>query len=112
MYKRHRIIYALLIKDPGDFEIDHVNGQPGDDRIENLRLADRKQNMYNTRRYSNGKSGHKGVCWHRVTSRWVAQIRLPEGRVKHLGLFTSKDDAIAAYRQAALELHGEFARFT
>jgi hypothetical protein len=112
IYFRHRLIYALLIKDPGDLEIDHINGIPGDDRIENLRLADRRSNHYNRSRYSNNTSGHKGVNWDASSSRWRARIRLPNGRSKHLGLFTSLSEAADAYRQAALQLHGEFACFS
>lgn len=111
-YRRHRVVYAYFYGDPGRLVIDHINGVKGDDRVENLRLATRRQNKYNVRCTVSNSSGYKGVSWSKYNSKWVAQIRLIDGRKKNLGFFVHKSDAIAAYRQAAIQIHGEFACFT
>lgn len=89
--------------------IDHVNGVPGDDRIENLRPATRSQNMGNRKLNANSRSGLKGVQWRERDSKWRARITL-NGRQKELGLFDTAEKAHAAYLEAARLLHGEFAR--
>ena len=89
-------------------QVDHRNRNKSDNRRDNLRLATHEQNSQNQDR--KGKS--KGVAFvkKRPTSpgRWRARIR-SNGQLYHLGYFTSKDDAIAAYNEAARRLFGEFA---
>ena len=98
-----------VLRPPAGFETDHINGNKLDNRLCNLRIATRDQNMYNKRAYKNNTSGYKGVCWKKENERWVAQINIGRKRVC-LGYF---DDAIAAaqaYDAAASEHYGEFAR--
>src|ERR1039457_2930911 len=105
--KMHRLILDLLGK-PW-IEIDHRNRNGLDNQRSNLRRACRKQNMGNRRKNDNNTSGIKGVHWHKVGGAWCAKIgRL--GKRIHLGLFHTKREAAAAYRQAAKEYFGEFAR--
>jgi hypothetical protein len=89
--------------------VDHENGNGLDNRRANLRPASHGQNMGNKRRYRNNASGFKGVSWHRVSGRWVAQASIA-GKRCHLGLFDNPIDAALAYDAAALEAYGEFAR--
>lgn len=103
-YKAHRVAWAIHY---GVWPrmIDHINGDPKDNRIANLREATPRQNQYNR----GGQSGFKGVCWHKRAQRWQAQIATPDGR-KFLGMFDTEAEAAAAYDRAALLAHGEFAR--
>jgi len=106
-YKRHRIVWCLFNGDPGELEIDHVNGKKGDDRIENLRLATRTQNQYNRPALAHNKSGYKGVS--PVSGgRWKAQITIPSGRRVHIGTYLTPEAAAGAYEKAAKGLHAEF----
>jgi hypothetical protein len=109
-YRRHRLVWAYFHNDPGDLEIDHVNRIKGDDRIENLRQASRRQNSYNTI-YSTNKSGCPGVCWHKRDKRWRVSIR-KNGVNFHLGYFSDIEKAKQAYRKASLKLHQEFSAFS
>jgi hypothetical protein len=75
--------------------IDHVNGCRDDNRVENLRAASHSDNMRNSRRPANNTSGFAGVSYKRQTNRWVAYILVGKTR-KHLGYFSSKEEAHAA----------------
>lgn len=90
--------------------LDHVNGKPGDNRIENLREATTSQNAANKRISSKNKSGRKGVSLCPQTQKWFVQIRV-NGRNMALGRYDKLEDAAAAYRTAAVKWFGEFARF-
>lgn len=95
--------------------IDHVNGDRTDDRIENLRLATSSQNAMNQGRNSRNTTGFKGVAVVNIAgepTRYRAVIR-PGGKGAKrlfLGTFDTPEEAHEAYRKAAEELHGEFAR--
>jgi hypothetical protein len=88
---------------------DHVNGDGLDNRRANLRLATSGQNSLNRRNRYDCTSGAKGVCRHKATGKWRAQI-MSDGKYYHLGLFDSVEEASAAYVNASKSLHGEFGR--
>jgi hypothetical protein len=95
--------------DPAGLEIDHIDGNRANDRIENLRLATRQQQQWNVGSTARNTSGTKGVSFYRRLKLWRADIMI-DGRKKCLGYFKEKQAAAAAYRQAALEIHGQFAK--
>lgn len=95
--------------DPGKFEIDHIDGDRANDRIENLRLATRNQQQWNIGITKKNTSGVKGVSFYKRLNMWRADIRV-YGRQKTLGYFKEKTEAIAAYHSAALAMHGQFAK--
>jgi len=60
-YKAHRIVYALFNGRFPDGEIDHINRNRGDNRIENLRVVSRVENVRNTTKKINKDTGVVGV---------------------------------------------------
>lgn len=89
--------------------VDHVNGNKLDNRRCNLRIASSNQNYWNRRKPgSQASSKLKGVTWHAQCGKWQAAISI-NGRSRYLGLFSSENDAHAAYATAAKQLHGQFA---
>ena len=88
-------------------QVDHVNGDGLDNRRQNLRLATAHQN--NRNRAPGGSLGYKGVTLTKATGRYRAVIRV-EGQLKHLGYFTTPEQAALAYNSAARAFFGEFAR--
>ncbi len=103
----HRIVWAIHYGVfPGEI-IDHINCDPSDNRIENLRLATLSQNGANRRRHKNSKSPYKGICF--VNGRWVARIRV-DGKRYHLGYFATPEEAHSAYISEAEKRFGPFAR--
>jgi hypothetical protein len=91
---------------PSD-EIDHINGDRADNRIANLREANRTQNLYNTVCKSNSRSGLKGAFYDSSRGAWFSSIRLNGKRV-HLGMFDSAESAHAAYCEVANNAHGSY----
>lgn len=106
----HRVIWALAYGEWPTDQIDHINGDPSDNRLTNLRLATHSQNMANRRPNANSKhSAFKGVCKALKTGHWTAQINT--GGVQcHLGSFETEEDAARAYDAAAVSRYGEYAR--
>jgi hypothetical protein len=88
-------------------DVDHIDGNPSNNAIVNLREATRSQNLQNKRSRSNTSSGLKGVTWQ--GRKWVARIKR-DGRNDYLGSFKTAEEAHAAYCAAAREAYGEFAR--
>jgi hypothetical protein len=107
-YLEHRIIF-LMYHGYLPPMVDHINQVVDDNRIENLRAADKHTNQYNTPAKSWG-CGLKGVCFDKSRNAWVTSIRVFKKRL-YLGRFNTPEEAHEAYKAAALKYHGEFARF-
>jgi hypothetical protein len=99
----HRVILGLS---PGQFA-DHIDGDGLNNQRSNLRVATRDQNRRNTGLMKSNRSGFKGVYFKPRIGKWIASIK--DGRTKHLGCFSTPEEAAKAYDAAALKLHGEFA---
>jgi hypothetical protein len=106
-YKAHRLAWKIHYGvDPEGF-IDHVNQDKSDNRICNLRLASKSQNMMNRPSQKNNKLGVKGVHWDSANKKYIAQIKTPDGYV-WLGRFKDLDSARNSYIEAAKAHHGDF----
>ena len=86
--------------------VDHIDGNPLNNKIENLREATAAQNSWN-QKFKGSASGFKGVTWNKQDKKWQPQIRA-NGKRFYLNKFTNLDDAIVAYQDAAAKLHGEY----
>lgn len=91
--------------------VDHIDGDPSNNRIENLRECTNAQNQYNGPRKCHNRSGHKGVVFHPRCPRkpWQAKIA-KAGKVFSLGYYPTREEAAAAYAAGAEKHAGEFAR--
>ena len=99
---------ALMQPGPG-CEVDHEDGNGLNNQRSNLRSATRAENQWNVRLRRDNTSGVKGVTWDRQAGKWLVRIRVNGKRI-NLGHFGDLDDAAAAYAEAALVYHGDFAR--
>jgi hypothetical protein len=109
LYLEHCVIWALVTGAWPTEQIDHRYGNRANNKFRELREATHAQNSWNSRRRSDNTSGIKGVSWYARHSKWQAQIRT-NYHYQHLGYFTSKVEAAAAYANAAQQAFGEFAR--
>lgn len=106
-FKAHRIAWALHYGRWPSPRLDHINLDKIDNRISNLREATTSQNRANSL-VCGSKSGLRGVFL--ITDR---PLRKPWGaRIKsrHLGYFSTAEEAAAAYQKAALATFGDFHR--
>lgn len=105
-YRTHRIIFWMHHGHMPQ-QLDHINLDKSDNRIENLRECTTKQNAAN--RKPRSKTGFKGVSLsNKGYQRYRAQIK-PDGKNIFLGCFPTKEDAAYAYDKAAIQYFGEFA---
>jgi hypothetical protein len=111
MYFAHRLAFLIMTGRWPKHIIDHKNGRTGDNRWHKIRDVTPSQSSQNRGPQSNNKCGYKGVYWYKEKRKWSAFVGTKEAGTRYLGLFSTKKAAIIAYRQAAKNLHGEFARF-
>ena len=99
-YLEHRVIWEKHNgKIPKGLEIDHINHDRLDNRIENLRLVTKQENQRNAKRRIDNTSGVTGVVWRNENKRWYAQIGI-DGKNIHLGCFSEFSDAVNARKNA------------
>jgi len=109
LLKAHRLAWFFETEQWPEQQIDHINGDPSDNRIANLREASNAQNSYNRGANKNNTSGHKGAYWDKPRGKWRAQMMLDKKTV-FLGHYDNVEDAAKAYKRAAQEAHGPFAK--
>jgi hypothetical protein len=101
--KAHRVAWAMHYGEWPKGDIDHINGQPADNRICNLRDVPHKINNRNNKKNKNNTSGVCGV-YRMQSGRWQAKIMV-DGKYIPLGTFETKEAAASA-RRIADQAHG------
>lgn len=105
----HRVVWAIVHGQWPDEDVDHINGDRADNRISNLRAANRTQNNMNSGRRSDNTSGYRGVYFSKQQGQWHARVHFNRKAV-HVGFFDTAEAAHIAYCEAAKKYHGEFVR--
>lgn len=102
--KLHR--YLLGLTDAKD-TVDHIDGDPFNNRRSNLRICSTTENSKNNKLKSNNSSGYQGV---RKTPNNTFSVRIMVSRKEiHIGNFKTFEEAIAARKDAELKYFGDFA---
>lgn len=100
----HRLAWQLEVGPiPDGMEIDHIDHNPANNQISNLRLVTKSGNRKNRSRDSRNSSGINGVYWASHAKAWCVQIR-SERKTKHIGYFKNLADAAQARKQAESDL--------
>jgi hypothetical protein len=109
--KQHKIHKLIYIYHYGEVDedalIDHIDGNPANNRIENLRVATLSQNICNRKMPSHNKSGVKGVSRHKKSGKWIVGVAYNKKKY-HGGLFNTLEEAENRAKQLRAEVHGEF----
>ena len=103
VFRAHRAIWAMHNGKWPNGEIDHINHNRSDNRIENLREVNRFEQMKNKTKYSSNNTGTTGVVFVKKNKNYRAHISC-DGKMHWLGTFNNKDDAIAARKKAEVEM--------
>lgn len=108
-YLAHRLAWFYVRGRWPEKNLDHINGNPSDNRIANLRECNQSQNSANSKLVHATSSIRKGVCYDPGRKKFRAYIR-KNGKQHHIGRFDTLDEALAARVEAEQRLHGDFAR--
>lgn len=106
-YFVHRLAWFLYYGFWPSKYLDHINGNPADNRIKNLREATAAQNTFNKKKPITNTSGVKGISWHKRDKAWQAGLER-NNKMIFVGYFKNLDDAKNAVEKKRLELHEEF----
>jgi hypothetical protein len=107
-YGVHRIIFAMHNGFMPKM-IDHIDGNPSNNKIENLRSANHSENGCNKTIQTNNTSGIKGVSWVKSRKRWVAKVQINK-KSHQLGYFKDLELAELVAIEGRCKYHGQFAR--
>jgi HNH endonuclease len=94
----HRLILGLVKGDP---EVDHIDGNGLNNTRANLRLATRSQNAAN-------RKSARGYTIDGASKRRPYVVRLGGKHARYVGRFATKEEAIAAYKQAKREVYDDY----
>lgn len=100
-YLAHRVIF-MMQEGRWPHHTDHINHDKADNRWSNLRDVTQADNNRNMPKQANAASGFVGVSLHKPTNRYRAYITA-DGKSKHLGLFDTVEEAVAARKMASLD---------
>ena len=107
MYLSHRLAFLYVYGYIPDI-IDHINGNPSDNRICNLREATYSQNGCNSKIPNTNISGVKGISWHKQNKKWQASIKINKKFI-YLGTYNTVEEAADIIKKARQKYHGEYA---
>jgi hypothetical protein len=108
VFKLHRFLMNVLNKSK-KIEVDHIDGNPFNNRKTNLRLCSHIENQKNLKTPSHNTSGTKGVYYDNREECWIAEIIYNNKHI-HIGKSKDKNEAIKMRTNKELELYGEYSR--
>ena len=107
-YKTHRLVY-LMFYGYMPVEVDHIDNDPLNNRIENLRSATRSEQCCNSKISNRNTSGTKGITWDKSRNKWIVSINKNKKTVFR-NRFDSLELAQLVVIEARNKYHGDFAK--
>lgn len=104
MYLTHRLVWLLVHGTWPEHEIDHIDRDPMNNRIENLRPTTPSENCHNQGLRSNNSSGYPGVCFDKRANKYRAEIRVNNKQI-FLGYYATAEQAFLAYQLAKIKYY-------
>jgi len=109
LHKAHRLAWLYVHGALPVNEIDHIDGNKANNRLSNLRIANRSQNTANRRTpRADNQLGVHGVS--RSRNGFTARV-MKDSVLYRLGTYDTVELASIAYRNKHAELYGEFSPF-
>ena len=103
----HKLIYLYHYGVVPD-QLDHINHNTTDNRIENLRPVNASQSASNRTLFKTNTSGAKGVSWHKASNKWFVYVDVNKKR-KNIGYFEDLELADLVAIEARNKYHGAYA---
>jgi hypothetical protein len=100
-------MHRFIMQANDGFDVDHIDGDTFNNKRSNLRICIHSDNLCNSRRRSDNKSGHRGIGYDKKGDRWVAETTYRGSRIR-IGRYKTKEEAVAKYEEYARELFGVF----
>lgn len=107
VYLAHRLAWFYCFKEWPICIIDHIDRNPSNNSLDNLREATKATNNYNSKIYNSNTSGVKGAFFDKRRNLFYSQIVVNSKKI-WLGYFQTLEEAGQAYNIEAKKLHGEF----
>ena len=108
LYLAHRLIF-LYHHNYLPIQVDHIDGNGLNNRIENLRGADACKNSLNSKLKSSNTSTSKNVSWNKQRNKWMVQAKV-DGKQRYFGLYDDFELADLVAAEVRGKFHGQFAR--
>lgn len=102
---RNIYLHRFLMKAKKGVDVDHVNGDPLDNRRKNLRTCSRSENLANSKKRKDNTSGQRGV--YRAREKWEVKFQF-KGKTYRFGNHKSKEVAIAVAKKAMKKVFGKY----
>jgi len=111
MFRINRLVALAFLENPENKpQVDHIDRNKQNNRLDNLRWATNSENTINSGLQSTNTSGVKGVQFNKSKNKFEARISI-NGERTHLGTFATKEEAIAVRRKAELEIYGHYLEY-
>jgi hypothetical protein len=101
-YREHRVVWLYIYGTWPKGQLDHINGNKSDNRINNLREVSNKENCRNKISHKNGRL--LGTSYHKQSKKWCAFIHNKTLKKIHIGLYLTEQEAHEAYLLKRMEL--------
>ena len=105
----NKYFHRIVMGEPSGLVVDHIDGNPQNNKRDNLRVCKAAENLYSQAKPKNNKTGYKGVSLCKTTKRYKASIGY-QGKCLNLGRYKTIEEAALVYNNKALELFGEYAK--
>lgn len=107
-YLTHRLAWLYVYGEFPKGDLDHIDNDRGNCRINNLRIANKATNGFNRKKQINNKSGVKGVYWSTAAKKWAVKIGINNKKI-YLGVWDDLEFAELVAQEARAKYHGEYA---